>query len=82
MGICDLLTSNGPESWREAGRSGRAVGTQWESVTYLQAMALSRGGQLGEAGGLSGLEGDLLTSNGPESWGAAGRSGRAVGTRG
>ena len=51
-------------------------------VTYLQAMALSRGGQLGEAGGLSGLEGDLLTSNGPESWGAAGRSGRAVGTRG
>ena len=50
-------------------------------MTYLQAMALSRGGQLGEAGGLSGLEGDLLTSNGPESWGAAGRSGRAVGTR-
>ena len=29
-----------------------------ESMTYLQAMALSRGGQLGEAGGLSGLEGN------------------------
>ena len=55
----DLLTSNGPESWGAAGRSGRAVGTRWESVTYLQAMALSRGGKLGEAGGLSGLDGNM-----------------------
>ena len=54
----DLLTSDGPESWRAAGRSWRAVGTRWESVTYLQAMALSREGQLGEAGGLSGLDGN------------------------
>ena len=80
----DLLTSNGPESWGAAGRSGRAVGTQWESVTYLQAMALSRGGSWEKREGCRDSMGicDLLTSNGPESWRAAGRSGRVVGTRG
>ena len=40
------------------GISDLLTGNGPESMTYLQAMALSRGGQLGEAGGLSGLNGN------------------------
>ena len=40
MGISDLLTSDGPESWRAAGRSGRAVGTRWESVGVARVVLL------------------------------------------